>query len=44
MVPGKTDIAFVEFLNADDASNAKQVLDGFQVSESNKMKVQFARR
>ncbi|KAJ3337033.1 hypothetical protein HDU93_001752 [Gonapodya sp. JEL0774] len=44
MVPGKTDIAFVEYDTEGQAGTAKSVLDGFMLTQTTKMKVEFAKR
>ncbi|KXS19085.1 RNA-binding domain-containing protein [Gonapodya prolifera JEL478] len=44
LVPGKTDIAFVEYDTEGQAATAKTVLDGFLLTPTTKMKVEFAKR
>jgi RNA recognition motif-containing protein len=44
MVPGKAEIAFVEYDNEKHATAAKTVLDGFRITPTHSMKVQFAKR
>lgn len=43
LVPGKTDIAFVEFDTEHSASVARGVLDGFKVTPKDKMTVSYAK-
>lgn len=43
-VPGRHDIAFVEFENEMQAATAKDALDGFKVSPTHAMKVTFAKK
>jgi len=44
MVPGKRDIAFVEYENEMQAGVAKEGLQGFQITPENSIKVTFARK
>uniref|UniRef100_F6Y8Y8 RRM domain-containing protein n=1 Tax=Ciona intestinalis TaxID=7719 RepID=F6Y8Y8_CIOIN len=44
LVPGRHDIAFVEFEGEQQASEAKGALQGFKISPSNAMKVTFAKK
>jgi len=44
LVPGKTDIAFVEYETESQASVAKSVLDGFKLTPQNAMGVEFAKK
>jgi len=44
LVNGRGDIAFVEFDSVKEASDAKESLDNFKISENNVMKVSFAKR
>lgn len=44
LVPGRTDIAFVEFGNATQATKAKETLNGFKITPSNAMTITFARK
>ncbi|XP_002132163.2 U1 small nuclear ribonucleoprotein A-like [Ciona intestinalis] len=44
LVPGRHDIAFVEFEGEQQASEAKSALQGFKISPSNAMKVTFAKK
>nr|CAB3266441.1 U1 small nuclear ribonucleoprotein A-like [Phallusia mammillata] len=43
-VPGRHDIAFVEFENEQQAADAKSALQGFKVSPDHAMKVTFAKK
>jgi RNA recognition motif-containing protein len=43
MVPGKQDIAFVEYSNYESAQAAKDVLNGFQISPGHDMSIDFAK-
>ena len=44
LVPGRTDIAFVEYEAGHQAAVAKDVLNGFKLTVDKEMKVTFARR
>ena len=44
LVPGRHDIAFVEFENATQATKAKETLNGFKITPSNAMAITFARK
>merc|ERR1711981_19268 len=44
LVPGRTDIAFVEFEAVEQASIAKQQLNSFKVTPTHAMKVTFAKK
>jgi len=44
MVPGKRDIAFVEYENEMQAGVAKEGLQGFQITPENSVKITFARK
>ena len=44
MVPGKTGIAFVEFENDGQATQAKDTLQGFKLTPTNAMKISFAKK
>jgi len=44
LVPGRHDIAFVEFENADQARTAKDTLNGFKISPAHPMAITFARK
>jgi len=44
LVPGKSDIAFVEYESDNQAAIAKEVLDGFKITHDKEMKVTFAKR
>ncbi|ORY78742.1 RNA-binding domain-containing protein [Neocallimastix californiae] len=44
LVPGKKDIAFIEYETEQQAGIAKQALNGYQMSESNAIKVTFAKK
>ncbi|KAJ3283998.1 hypothetical protein HK104_010133 [Borealophlyctis nickersoniae] len=44
LVPGKSDIAFVEYETEGQAETAKTVLDGFKINATNPMGVEFAKR
>ncbi|KAH6587897.1 hypothetical protein BASA61_006160 [Batrachochytrium salamandrivorans] len=44
VVPGRADIAFVEFSSAAEAEQARTVLNGFKISPNQAMRVDFARR
>ncbi|ORX75890.1 U1 small nuclear ribonucleo protein A [Anaeromyces robustus] len=43
LVPGKPDIAFAEYENELQAQTALKVLDGFNITKTNAMKVEFAK-
>lgn len=43
LVPGKPDIAFAEYENEIQAQTALKVLDGFNITPTNAMKVEFAK-
>ena len=44
LVPGRSDIAFVEFDNEAQAGEAKKNLHGFKITPSNAMKVTYAKK
>jgi len=44
LVPGKKDLAFIEYETEQQAAIAKQSLNGYQMSESNAIKVSFAKK
>ncbi|KAG9292057.1 hypothetical protein G9A89_017957 [Geosiphon pyriformis] len=44
LVPGKSDIAFVEYETDHQAAVAKDVLNGFKITHDKEMKVTFAKR
>ncbi|RHZ79635.1 hypothetical protein Glove_143g11 [Diversispora epigaea] len=44
LVPGKSDIAFVEYESDNQAAVAKEVLNGFKITHDKEMKVTFAKR
>ncbi|ORX50407.1 hypothetical protein BCR36DRAFT_583535 [Piromyces finnis] len=44
LVPGKKDLAFIEYETEQQAGIAKQILNGYQMSESNAIKVSFAKK
>jgi len=44
LVPGKKDLAFIEYDNEQYAAIAKQNLNGYQMSETNAIKVTFAKK
>jgi len=44
LVPGRSDIAFVEFDNEPQAGEAKKNLHGFKITPSNAMKVTYAKK
>lgn len=44
LVPGRHDIAFVEFENEMQAGAAKDALQGFKITPSNAMKISFAKK
>lgn len=44
LVPGRHDIAFVEFENADQARSAKETLQGFKITPTHAMTITFARK
>lgn len=44
MVPGKSEIAFVEYETTEQAKAAKHVLDGFQISATHAMQVSYSKR
>lgn len=44
LVPGKKDLAFIEYETEQQAGIAKQSLNGYQMSESNAIKVSFAKK
>ncbi|KAI8621192.1 hypothetical protein BC830DRAFT_1095667 [Chytriomyces sp. MP71] len=43
LVPGKSDLAFVEYGNVQQAAEAKKKLDGFSIVPGKTMKIQFAK-
>jgi hypothetical protein len=44
LVPGKSDIAFVEFGDESQASSAKEGLNGFKITPEKPMHVTYAKR
>jgi len=44
LVPGRHDIAFVEFESPDQARSAKETLDGFKITPTHAMTITFARK
>jgi len=44
LVPGRHDIAFVEFDNELQSSAAKEALNGFKITPTNAMKISFAKK
>jgi hypothetical protein len=44
LVPGRHDIAFVEFENEVQAGAAKDALQGFKITPENDMKISFAKK
>jgi len=44
LVPGRHDIAFVEFENEIQSSSAKDALNGFKITPNNAMKISFAKK
>ena len=44
LVPGRHDIAFVEFETDMQAGAAKEALQGFKITPSNAMKITFAKK
>ncbi len=44
MVPGKAGIAFVEFTNESQATQAKDTLQGFKLTPQNAMRITFAKK
>lgn len=44
LVPGRHDIAFVEFENEVQAGAAKDALQGFKITPTNAMKISFAKK
>ena len=44
LVPGRYDIAFVEFENEVQAGAAKDALQGFKITPTNAMKISFAKK
>lgn len=44
MVPGRSDIAFVEFGTEPEATNAKKALNHFKITPSQAMRVEYANK
>lgn len=44
LVPGRHDIAFVEFDGEVQAGAARDALQGFKITQSNAMKISFAKK
>jgi len=44
LVPGRHDIAFVEFENEVQAGAAKDALQGFKITPTNPLKISFAKK
>lgn len=43
-MPGKSDIAFVEFESEIQAGTAKDALQGFKITPTNAMKITYAKK
>ncbi len=43
-MPGRSDIAFVEFDNEVQSSEARHSLQGFKITPSNAMKIAYAKK
>lgn len=44
LVPGRSDIAFVEFENEVQSGTAKDALQGFRITPSNAMRITYAKK
>jgi len=44
LVPGRADIAFVEFEGAEQSTSARDALQGFKISPTNAIKISFAKK
>ena len=44
LVPGRSDIAFVEFENELQSGTAKDALQGFRITPSHAMKITYAKK
>lgn len=44
LIPGRSDIAFVEFENEYLSATAKEALNGFNLSPTHKMRITFAKK
>merc|ERR1712072_273276 len=44
LVPGRADIAFVEFEGAEQSTSARDALQGFKISPTNAIKITFAKK
>lgn len=44
LVPGRSDIAFVEFENEVQSGTAKEALQGFRITPSHAMKISYAKK
>lgn len=44
LIPGRSDIAFVEFDNEYLSTTAKEALNGFNLSPTHKMRITFAKK
>ena len=44
LVPGRSDIAFVEFENEVQSGTAKEALQGFRITPSRAMKITYAKK
>lgn len=44
LVPGRHDIAFVEFENESQAGSARDALQGFKITPSHAMKITYAKK
>lgn len=44
LVPGRHDIAFVEFEKESQSTTAKEALQGFKITPTNAMKITFAKK
>lgn len=44
LVPGRSDIAFVEFINEVQSSEARHSLQGFKITPNNAMKIAYAKK
>jgi len=44
LVPGRADIAFVEFESAEQSTAGRDALQGFKISPTNAIKISFAKK
>lgn len=44
LVPGRTDIAFVEFHSEDESTAAKKALNNFKITPNQAMRVEYANK